>query len=55
MIIPGDSAAEFVAVDGISNFLAIYSFLISARVLLSWFPQAQGIALLQPVFQLTDP
>lgn len=34
---------------------AIYNFLITARVLLSWFPQAQSIGALQPVFQLTDP
>lgn len=54
-VIPGDSAAEFVAVDGISNFLNIYNALISVRVLLSWFPQAQGVALLRPVFQVTDP
>lgn len=55
MVIPGDSAAEFVVVDGLSNFLAIYNALVSVRVLLSWFPQAQGISLLRPVFQLTDP
>jgi uncharacterized protein YggT (Ycf19 family) len=55
MVIPGDSAAEFVVVDGLTNFLAIYNALISVRVLLSWFPQAQGVSLLRPVFQLTDP
>jgi YggT family protein len=55
MVIPGDTAAEYVVVDGLSNFLAIYNALISVRVLLSWFPQAMGIAALRPVFQLTDP
>lgn len=54
-VIPGDSAVEFVVVDGLSNFLNIFNALISVRVLLSWFPQAQGISLLRPVFQLTDP
>jgi YggT family protein len=28
---------------------------ITARVLLSWIPQAQGVALLQPIYQITDP
>lgn len=55
MVIPGDTAVEFVIVDGLSNFLNIFNALISVRVLLSWFPQAQGIAALRPVFQLTDP
>jgi YggT family protein len=55
MVIPGETAAEFVVVDGLTNFLAIYNALISVRVLLSWFPQAQGVALLRPVFQVTDP
>lgn len=40
---------------GFSNFLSIYNFVITARILLSWFPQAQGIGALQPVFMLTDP
>jgi YggT family protein len=29
--------------------------IITARVLLSWFPQAQGVAALQPVYAITDP
>ena len=33
----------------------IYNLVITARILLSWFPQAQGIGLLQPVFAITDP
>jgi YggT family protein len=33
----------------------LYNYLVTGRVLLSWFPQAQGVALLQPVYTLTDP
>jgi uncharacterized protein YggT (Ycf19 family) len=55
MAIPGYGIAEQVFVGGFGNFLSIYNIVITARVLLSWFPQAQGIAVLQPVFQITDP
>lgn len=55
MAIPGYGVAEQVFVGGFANFLSIYNFVITARVLLSWFPQAQGIGVLQPVFQITDP
>ena len=44
-----------VLVGGFSNFLSIYNLIITARILLSWFPQAQGVALLQPVYAITDP
>ena len=44
-----------VSEGGFSNFLSIYNVIITARILLSWFPQAQGIGVLQPVFTLTDP
>merc|ERR1719194_374527 len=54
MVIPGDSAAEFVVISGTLNFLALYNALITARILLSWFPQAQGQPLLQPLFVVTD-
>ena len=40
---------------GFANFLSIYNIIITARILLSWFPQAQGIAALQPVYAITDP
>ena len=30
-----------------------YNVIITARILLSWFPQAQGIGLLQPVYSIT--
>ena len=44
-----------VLVGGFSNFLSLYNLIITARILLSWFPQAQGVALLQPVYAITDP
>merc|ERR1712232_1294954 len=55
MAIPGYGVAEQVFVGGFSNFLSIYNTVITARILLSWFPQAQGVALLQPVYTITDP
>jgi len=55
MAIPGYGVVEQVTVGGFQNFLSIYNNVITARILLSWFPQAQGVAILQPVFQITDP
>eukprot|EP00804_Cyclotella_cryptica_P004951 CCRYP_014082-RA/>CCRYP_014082-RA protein AED:0.05 eAED:0.04 QI:0/1/0.66/1/0.5/0.33/3/432/221 len=55
MAIPGNGVAEQVIVGGFGNFIAIYNSVITARILLSWFPQAQGIGFLQPVYQITDP
>ena len=55
MAIPGYGVAEQVFVGGFMNFLSIYNLVITARILLSWFPQAQGVAILQPVFMITDP
>jgi uncharacterized protein YggT (Ycf19 family) len=55
MAIPGYGVAEQVFVGGFSNFLSIYNLIITARVLLSWVPQAQSIGALQPIFQITDP
>lgn len=55
MAIPGYGVAEQVFVGGFANFLSIYNIVITGRILLSWFPQAQGIALLQPVYAITDP
>lgn len=43
------------ASSGFGNFIAIYNSVITARILLSWFPQAQSVGFLQPVFQITDP
>ena len=55
MAIPGYGVAEQIFVGGFMNFLSIYNLVITARILLSWFPQAQGIGALQPVFAITDP
>merc|ERR1712038_82660 len=55
MAIPGYGIAEQVFVGGFLNFLQIYNYIITARILLSWFPQAQGVGALQPVFAITDP
>mmetsp|Transcript_2640 Transcript_2640/g.3158 ORF Transcript_2640/g.3158 Transcript_2640/m.3158 type:complete len:186 (-) Transcript_2640:256-813(-) len=55
MAIPGYGVTEQIFVGGFSNFLQIYNIVITGRILLSWFPQAQGIAALQPVYAITDP
>ena len=55
MAIPGYGVTEQIFVGGFANFLSIYNILITVRVLLSWFPQAQGVGALQPVFAVTDP
>uniref|UniRef100_A0A7S0B2Z0 YggT family protein n=1 Tax=Minutocellus polymorphus TaxID=265543 RepID=A0A7S0B2Z0_9STRA len=55
MAIPGYGIAEQVFVGGFGNFLQVYNYVITARILLSWFPQAQSIGVLQPVFAITDP
>ena len=41
-------------IEGQAGF-TINSLIITARILYSWFPQAQGVAILQPVFTITDP
>jgi uncharacterized protein YggT (Ycf19 family) len=53
--IPGYGVTEQIFVGGFSTFLSIYNIVITARILLSWFPQAQGVAALQPVYAITDP
>jgi len=53
--IPGNGIAEQVVIGGTLNFLSIYNFLVTGRILLSWFPQAQGIAALRPLYIVTDP
>lgn len=55
MAIPGYGVAEQVFVGGFQNFLSVYNIVITARILLSWFPAAQGVGLLQPVYAITDP
>mmetsp|Transcript_8454 Transcript_8454/g.11171 ORF Transcript_8454/g.11171 Transcript_8454/m.11171 type:complete len:176 (+) Transcript_8454:50-577(+) len=53
--IPGNSDGEFILVSGVYNSLNLYNYIVTARVLLSWFPQAQGVGFLRPVFVLADP
>lgn len=55
MAIPGYGVAEQVFVGGFGNFLGIFNTVITARILLSWFPQAQSIGALQPLYAVTDP
>jgi uncharacterized protein YggT (Ycf19 family) len=55
MAIPGYGIAEQVLIGGFGNFLSIYNLVITARILLSWFPQAASIGALQPVYAITDP
>jgi len=55
MAIPGYSLTEQIFIGGTTNFLNIYNILLTGRILLSWIPQAQGVAALQPLFQITDP
>ena len=46
--------AQVIVVEGGLNFLNLYQGLITIRILLSWFPQAQSVALLQPIFTASD-
>jgi YggT family protein len=46
---------QIINTTGFGNFISIYNSVITARILLSWFPQAQGVGFLQPVYQITDP
>lgn len=55
MAIPGYGLTEQIFVGGFQNFLSIYNAVITVRILLSWFPQAQGVGALQPVYAITDP
>ena len=41
--IPGNSVAEQVVVGGFGNFISIYNTVITARILLSWFPQVSTL------------
>eukprot|EP00322_Chrysochromulina_rotalis_P025835 CAMPEP_0115833178 /NCGR_PEP_ID=MMETSP0287-20121206/3038_1 /TAXON_ID=412157 /ORGANISM="Chrysochromulina rotalis, Strain UIO044" /LENGTH=160 /DNA_ID=CAMNT_0003286583 /DNA_START=17 /DNA_END=499 /DNA_ORIENTATION=+ len=54
LVLPPDSLSEVIVVEGGLNFLSLYQGIITIRILLSWFPQAQGIALLQPIFTASD-
>jgi len=55
MAIPGNGISEQIFIGGFLNFLSLYNVVITARILLSWFPQAMGVPALQPVFAITDP
>uniref|UniRef100_A0A7S2HUZ3 YggT family protein n=1 Tax=Haptolina brevifila TaxID=156173 RepID=A0A7S2HUZ3_9EUKA len=54
MVLGPDNFAGLVACESALNFLSLYQGLITVRILLSWFPQAQGVALLRPVFTASD-
>lgn len=54
MVMPGESLAEVILVDGSLNFLSIYTGILTVRILLSWVPQAQGIEILRPIFTVSD-
>mmetsp|Transcript_5754 Transcript_5754/g.17359 ORF Transcript_5754/g.17359 Transcript_5754/m.17359 type:complete len:141 (-) Transcript_5754:327-749(-) len=54
-VIPGDSVAELVVLGGTANFLSIYNIVLTARILLSWFPQSMSVPILQPLFIVTEP
>ena len=55
MAIPGYGLAEQVIVGGFGNFLSIFNLILTGRILLTWIPQAAGVAALQPLYQVTDP
>lgn len=55
MAIPGYGIVEQVFVGGFGNFLSIFNLVLTARILLSWVPQAQSVGALQPLYQITDP
>ncbi|XP_065851371.1 ylmG homolog protein 2, chloroplastic [Euphorbia lathyris] len=53
-ILPGDSVAGIVVVNGISNFLNIYNTLLIVRLVLTWFPNTPP-AIVSPLSTLCDP
>lgn len=54
MVLSPGSIEQAIVVDGGLNFLMVYQGLITIRILLSWFPQAQSVAVLQPLFTISD-
>ena len=54
MILPADNFPLMVAEEGAVNFLSLYGGVLTLRILLSWFPQAQSVALLKPIFTVSD-
>jgi YggT family protein len=53
-LIPYNSLAHVVIVEGGLNFLALYQGILTLSILLSWFPQSRGVGVLQPVFNVSD-
>ncbi|XP_057857604.1 ylmG homolog protein 2, chloroplastic isoform X2 [Cryptomeria japonica] len=53
-ILPGDSVAEMVVTNGLSNFLNIYNTLLITRLVLTWFPNSPP-AIVNPLSTLCDP
>ena len=49
-----EEAEGMVVEEGAVNFLSLYGGVLTLRILLSWFPQAQSVALLQPIFTVSD-
>lgn len=57
MALPADNpaaAAGSILAEGTYSFFSIYANIITARIVLSWIPQAQGIAALRPLFVSAD-
>merc|ERR1719162_2235292 len=54
MILPADKVPLMVVEEGAVNFLSLYGGVLTLRILLSWFPQPQGVALLKPIFTVSD-
>jgi YggT family protein len=54
LILPPDSAAGLIVVEGGVNAIGLYMGVITVRILLSWFPQAQAIEALRPLFTVSD-
>lgn len=53
-ILPGDSVAGLVVVNGIMSFLNIYNTLLIVRLVLTWFPNSPP-AIVSPLSTLCDP
>lgn len=54
MTVDGGIASE-TFFGGLHNFLQIYNFVLTARILLSWFPQFAQQPFFQPLFTITNP
>jgi len=51
----GNDPISQVTFGGLGNFFDLYSSIITIRILLSWFPAAQGLSFLRPIYTITDP